>query len=52
MAMRHVLFGTKSTHKIAILIKESSFFKSELDQYYVSPLEVAGVPRDDITSFT
>lgn len=52
MAMRHVLFSTKSTHKIAILIKESSFFKSELDQYYVSPLEVAGVPRDDITAFT
>jgi DNA polymerase-1 len=52
MAMRHVTFSDSPTHKIALLIKGSSFFTSELDQYYVSPLDLLGVSRDSITAFT
>jgi hypothetical protein len=52
MAMRHAVFSDSPNHSIAILIKGSSFNKGDMDHYYVSPLSLLGISRDDITAFT
>lgn len=50
--MRHHCFSEESSHKIVVLIKESSFQKGDLITNYVSPLGKAGIPATDITAFT
>lgn len=44
--MKSIIFEPSSTHEIAILIKESSFNRGELDNYYVTPLQKLGITRD------
>lgn len=38
--------------KVGILIKESSFREAKIIQYYVQPLQNAGIPREEIVAFS
>lgn len=46
--MKSLIFSEKSTYKIAVLIKDTSFRKGEMDNYYVSPLELLGIDRTNV----
>ena len=51
--MIHATFGKKSSKfKVAILIKEDSFDREELEQFYVKPLTKRGIAPEDITAFS
>lgn len=38
--------------KVGILIKESSFQEAKLIQYYVQPMQDAGIPREEVVAFS
>ena len=46
--MKSIIFAEKSSYKIAVLIKDTSFRKGEMDNYYVSPLELLGIDRTNV----
>jgi len=46
--MKSLIFSEKSTYKVAVLIKDTSFRKGEMDNYYVSPLELLGIDRTNV----
>ena len=46
--MKSIIFAEKSSYKIAVLIKDTSFRKGEMDNYYVSPLELLGLDRTNV----
>lgn len=46
--MKSIVFAEKSTYKVAVLIKDTSFRKGEMDNYYVSPLELLGIDRTNV----
>lgn len=52
--MRHHIFKENSGHvyRIAILIKNTCFYKHELVNAYVNPLISMGVPEEDMLAFT
>jgi DNA polymerase-1 len=52
--MRHHIFGHNTTHQypIALLIKESSFDKQQLERVYIRPLHERGVSPDTLVAFT
>lgn len=50
--MRHIAFSESDTYPIALLIKESSFNKTEINLNYIDTLTDAGVPHDDIVAIS
>lgn len=50
--MRHLVFDQSATYPVALLIKAAAFNTLEIQSSYVNPLTAAGVPRDQIISFT
>jgi DNA polymerase I len=50
--MRHHIFEESEQYKVALLIKETSFYKQELVDAYVTPLTERGIPARDIIAFT
>lgn len=50
--MRHHIFEENTTYKTTILIKESSFRKSDLITSYVFPLSKLGVEQKDLIAFS
>lgn len=50
--MRHHTFEESDAYPIAILIKSTSFFKQELINNYVTPLNKQGVAIKDVIAFT
>lgn len=45
--LSHIVFG-KGPYKVAVLVKESAMRKTELEEQYVKPLVLEGIPRDAI----
>ena len=50
--MKHLTWAERSTYRIAILIRETGFRKSDIEQHYISEFEKQGYSRDDIICFT
>lgn len=52
--MHHIIFtATKAkSYKIALLIKESAFKKTSLQQFYLNPLQERGINVSDITALS
>lgn len=50
--MRHLVFDQSATYQVALLIKASAFNTLEITNTYVNPLINAGIPREEIISFT
>ena len=46
--MKSIIFAEKATYKVAVLIKDTSFRKGEMDNYYVSPMELLGIDRTNV----
>ncbi|MCD1628499.1 DNA polymerase [Marinobacter shengliensis] len=50
--MRHLVFDQSATYPVALLVKASAFNTLEIQSSYVAPLTNAGIPREEIISFT
>lgn len=50
--MRHHIFEESSSYNIALLMKGTAFNKQELQNNYVTPLMMSGVPTKDVLAFT
>jgi DNA polymerase-1 len=50
--MRHIIFQEANTYSIAVLVKSSSFNKSELRINYIDPLVKRGVAEQEMIAFT
>jgi DNA polymerase-1 len=50
--MRHLLFcDQQASYKVAVLVKTSAMKQQQMEEHYVTPLETAGIPREDIIGF-
>lgn len=50
--MKAIAFGENTQYDIALLIKSTAFNEAELDLNFVSPLEKAGIPRNNVIAST
>ena len=50
--MRHHIFTENTSYSVAVLVKGTSFNKSELRINYIDPLVKRGVPESEIIAFT
>lgn len=50
--MRHIIFYEQSEYPIALLIKDESLKKRELQDYYLSPLNLLNVDTNQIVAFS
>ena len=50
--MRHITFGGQGQFETAILIKQSAFFESDIQRYYVQPLVNSGYDPKKIIAFS
>lgn len=50
--MRHTIFREANTYSVAVLVKSSSFNKSELQINYVDPLIKRGIAEQEMIAFT
>lgn len=50
--MRHLVFDQSATYPVALLIKATAFNTLEIQNTYIHPFVTAGIPRDQIISFT
>lgn len=50
--MRHLVFDQSATYPVALLVKASAFNSIEIQNTYIGPLVNAGIPREEIISFT
>lgn len=50
--MRHHIFAESDSYKVALLLKPTTFNKSELVENYINPLVNLGLKQEDIIAFT
>lgn len=50
--MRHIIFQEANTYSVAVLVKGTSFSKSELRINYIDPLVKRGVAEQEMIAFT
>lgn len=50
--MKHILFAQEQAqYSVAILIKDSHFMQSQLEDYYVNPICHKGIPKENVIAF-
>ncbi len=50
--MKHLVFSESTSFRVAVLLKDTSFNKHEIETNYIDPLNLLGVSSEELIAFT